>query len=521
VNITLAAKTMQDLVDHGVTTFCICAGARNSPFVVLAAAAKGVSTYHFFDERSASFFALGKIQSEGRPVAVITTSGTAVAELLPAVVEASYTQLPLVLVTADRPQRFRGTGAPQTIEQPGIFSKYVEQSLDLASTTDSNGLQAWSQTQPLHLNVCFDEPLIDEVVSALQFSSKPLAKSMTKSKADSFEKPMGLTSKTKMQQPLAIVSGLSDCHRSLVIQTLLRLKIPVYAEALSGLRGCQEIAPLLLKGGEKSVQQTFTSGQAQSVLRIGGVPTLRFWRDLEDQFSQLPVYSISDGEWTGLSRPVDHKVGFSYLETLIAEGPSPLQNILQQDRLLHEKIQALLKKYPRSELALMKDLSDKLVDQSVYLGNSMPIREWDLVASTEKAPRRLSGNRGVNGIDGQISTFLGWSQSGTENWAVIGDLTAMYDLSSLWITRALQVSKKRIVVINNGGGQIFKNIFHNEAFLNRHEIRFEKWAEMFNWDYCAWKSIPASVADLPDHVILEIFPEESETDQFWKEYQSL
>ena len=107
--------------------------------------------YDFVDERSAAFFALGRIKRDGHPVAVITTSGTAAAELLPATVEAYYSGAPLVLITADRPARFRGTAAPQSIEQLGLFGVYAE--------TD---FERWNRRAPLHINVEFDEPIIDE-----------------------------------------------------------------------------------------------------------------------------------------------------------------------------------------------------------------------------------------------------------------------------------------------------------------------------------------------------------------------
>jgi 2-succinyl-5-enolpyruvyl-6-hydroxy-3-cyclohexene-1-carboxylate synthase len=148
-NIERARRLVQQVRDLGVTDFCVCAGSRNSPLI--AVLGSGGAHYSFVDERSAAFFALGRTKLTGRPAAVVTTSGTAVAELLPAVVEAHYSRLPLVLLTADRPARYRGTGAPQAIEQIGIFGPY-------AATTAGD----WNRQRPLHLNAEFDEPLIDE-----------------------------------------------------------------------------------------------------------------------------------------------------------------------------------------------------------------------------------------------------------------------------------------------------------------------------------------------------------------------
>jgi 2-succinyl-5-enolpyruvyl-6-hydroxy-3-cyclohexene-1-carboxylate synthase len=145
-NIAAAREIIERVRGLGVVDFCVCGGSRNAPLI----AALGTG-YTFVDERSAAFFALGRARRDGRPVAVITTSGTAAAELLPAAVEAYYSGVPLILITADRPARFRGTAAPQSIEQIGLFGVYAATDID-----------RWNRRSPLHINVEFDEPLIDE-----------------------------------------------------------------------------------------------------------------------------------------------------------------------------------------------------------------------------------------------------------------------------------------------------------------------------------------------------------------------
>ncbi len=135
----------------------MCAGARNAPFVAALDGDPRFQVHSFFEERSAGFFALGRILDAGAPAAVITTSGTAAAELLPACIEAEYQGLPLIMVTADRPRRYRGTGAPQTIVQPGLYSCYVGYEADIEGAW--GGAIPEGVSRPVHLNVCFDEPL--------------------------------------------------------------------------------------------------------------------------------------------------------------------------------------------------------------------------------------------------------------------------------------------------------------------------------------------------------------------------
>jgi len=129
-NLADARRVIGSAQELGVRDFCVCGGSRNAPLLAVVGAA-----YSFVDERSAAFFALGRIKLTGRPVAVITTSGTAAAELLPAAIEAHYSGLPLILITADRPARYRGTGAPQAIEQEGIFGVYASRDAASPSST--------------------------------------------------------------------------------------------------------------------------------------------------------------------------------------------------------------------------------------------------------------------------------------------------------------------------------------------------------------------------------------------------
>src|SRR5438270_5507890 len=154
-NIAEARRVIEQACGRGATDFCVCAGSRNAPLLAVLAGSCGtdipVCVYSFVDERSAAFFALGRAKLTGRPVGVITTSGTAVAEMLPAAIEAHYSGVPLILITADRPARYRGTGAPQAIEQESIFGVYA-----------SRDPATWSGRGPLHINVEFDEPLIDD-----------------------------------------------------------------------------------------------------------------------------------------------------------------------------------------------------------------------------------------------------------------------------------------------------------------------------------------------------------------------
>lgn len=518
-NMELAGKVIRELVQTGVREFVLCAGARNSPLVHILDENPNLKVYSFFEERSGAFFALGRIASTRRPVAIITTSGTAVAELIPAAVEGTYSSLPLIMVTADRPKEYRGSGAPQTIEQVGIFSYYVEVALDLDAENSHLSFKSLSWKKPIHVNVCFKEPLIDGPVPQIQI---PSSSERTKLPG---QLPLGTLKEVESflnsHKPLVIVGILPEKAYGTVLEFLKQYKAPVYCEGISSLRGHPDLKDIEMRSGEQMIHHILESKICDSVLRIGGVPTARVWRDLEDKYAAIPVFSIGFNHFTGLSRPTQSCNSLDLLSQVEFSNPqSENLKLSLEDAKRAEVIRTLLAKYPRSEQGLIYSISKKMTGSSVYLGNSLPIREWDSSSSHDAKPLRVAANRGANGIDGQLSTFLGWAHPNTDNWCLVGDLTAMYDLVALWVTPQLEAKRFRLVVINNQGGQIFSRMFKKDIFLNRHEISFEPWAKMWNWSYQKWEEIPESPA-LEDLQIIELCPDAQQTQQYWKEYESL
>ncbi len=159
MNKELAQSVIHEMKNLSIKHLALCSGRRALPLTSLLETDSAFEKYYWFEERSAAFFALGKSRRHERPSAIITTSGTAVGELLPAVMEAHYSGVALLVITTDRPRRFRGSGAPQTAEQAGIFGQYVTYSQDLA-LEELCDLSGWDKKGPAHLNICFEEPLI-------------------------------------------------------------------------------------------------------------------------------------------------------------------------------------------------------------------------------------------------------------------------------------------------------------------------------------------------------------------------
>lgn len=523
-NIDLATRVIESLVAAGIEEFCLCAGARNSPLIYLFDENPHLKAYHFFEERSAAFFALGRIAATKKPVAVITTSGTASAELLPAAIEATYSSLPLIMITADRPRRYRKTGAPQAIDQVGLFSYYIEVAYDLDEENSHISLKSLSWKKPIHINICFKEPLMDAPLPKIEIPAKTsrikFPESIPSNMIDDLENFL------QDHQPLVLVSTVPEKHLNIVKNFLIQLQCPIYVEGISNLRGHPELEGMSIYGGEKSLHEILDHKKCDSILRIGGVPTIRLWRDLEDKRMQLPIFSVGYNHFSGLSREIRH---FSHLDVLgqvelkeekVRMNKSVTIEVLRSDRSTFELLQGLFQKYPKSEPGMIHFLGRHLKDKSVYLGNSLPIREWDFASPPEMKPARVAGNRGANGIDGQLSTFLGWCKPDQDNWALVGDLTALYDLASLWIMDQIQAEKIKIVVLNNHGGQIFDRMFQRKIFLNEHQLEFSSWAKMWKMEYTSWSEIPATISELNPRQIIELKPDAQQTALFWDEYSS-
>jgi 2-succinyl-5-enolpyruvyl-6-hydroxy-3-cyclohexene-1-carboxylate synthase len=481
-NVHRASRLIEEIRAAGVTDVCVCAGSRNSPLLVVLGARDDVRLFSFVDERSAAFFAIGRAKALGVPVAVVTTSGTAVAELLPATIEAYYSGIPLILITADRPARFRGTGAPQSIEQEGIFGMYAETSLE-----------TWTRERPLHVNIEFDEPLIDSF--GLRRPQPPLSYA-TELRANIQKLQLRL----QQSKPLVVIGGLASRQRERVREFVRELNAPTYAEPLSGLR--EDPSLPLITAGERMIAHA----EFDSVIRIGNVPTLRFWRDLET--SDTPIIHFSDLPFAGLTRGEIHPI-----EELPAMTGSRDEAFFARDREYAARFAKILDDEPLSELAMIRALSRELAPHTrVYLGNSLPIREWDLAATREPRGFAYEANRGANGIDGQVSTFLGWCEPGHDNVCVVGDLTAIYDLNAPWVVPQLGDVRFRIVVVNNGGGRIFSRVaslrvvepaLRERIIENVHDVRFEHWAAMWNID------------------VTELRPDTEASQRVWARYDEL
>ncbi|MES2614185.1 MAG: 2-succinyl-5-enolpyruvyl-6-hydroxy-3-cyclohexene-1-carboxylic-acid synthase [Bdellovibrionota bacterium] len=518
MNREYATEIIKKLLFWGVEEFYVCAGARDFPLIeaVCSIESDHKIVFNHFEERSAAFYALGRIKSLKKPIAIITTSGTAVGELLPATMESYYSGLPLVLLTADRPKSYRNTGAPQSAEHKNIFGIYVSKSFDL-EVNDTIHLDDIPKNRPVHINVCFPMPLQSGQLTTIK---KIVASASQQSNKVTNTQNLELFLE-KNKKTFVIVSQIFKQDKSTIIKFIQDLNCPVYIESISNLRECSELNHLKIKCGNKIWENSNKSGyEFDSVIKIGGTPTHRFWRDLDETQKHISVFSISELPFSGMPDAQHLTIDYdNFVPNIPRKNSNSIQmkKFLELDNISYSNMCDLFICYPEAEQSLYFYLSALIQENSrVYLGNSLPIRYWDLAAKFENKNFYIDASRGLNGIDGQISSFLGFAdEQSPENWGIFGDLTTLYDLASLWVLQHRKNLNVNIVIVNNGGGRIFNQVLKGDISTlcqNIHELNFEHFAKFWGLEYEKVTNI-AQIKPYHKCRIIEIVPNAVQTEE--------
>jgi 2-succinyl-5-enolpyruvyl-6-hydroxy-3-cyclohexene-1-carboxylate synthase len=455
-------------------------GSRNTPIVVSLAREERLRTTSYIDERAGAFFALGAAKASRRPVAVTCTSGTAVANLLPALIEAHEASVPLVVLTADRPPELRDIGAGQTIDQLKIFGDAVKWFAELDMSEASVERLRWIRSLacrayftalhgrpgPVHLNIPLREPLVldgplaDEPAGA---GGRPGgAPWLTVSEA-----LPGLFARDDADHPVraVIVAGeLGDDGSAGPRLAALadRAGLPLLADPLSGARrGAAAIAgyDLILRDAEAAASLV-----PELVIRVGALPTskpLRGW--LAGLAGVRQVAYTDDVAWSDPSSvlaervvaPVDAAIG--QLEATAPTAPAGwLSRWQAADAGVAAAITPTLARAGLSEPGVARLLAGRLpAEATLFIAASMPIRDIEEFAAARDDGPRMLANRGANGIDGTVSAALG-AASAQDGPVVllIGDVALTHDVGGLLAARRTGV-QLTIVLLNNDGGGIF------------------------------------------------------------------
>ena len=482
-----------------------------------------IETYHHFDERGLAFHALGYAKATKQPTAIIVTSGSAVANLYPAIMEAFEEEIPLLIITADRPSERKQVGSNQTTSQAGIFSSHVVWQFDfpppdsLSSIAKMIALLAYGLSKldhpikgPVHINCMFREPL--EVTTKETLKNCTIPKYFSPKQCiqqfHNFARDLSLDS------PGIILVGFIEDERDqeAVLTLAKKLKWPLFADITSSIRGMKspELIPfydiLLATDSAKKLKPS-------TIFHFGGrMVSKRLLNWIEDlpPVSYIHISSIAKN-YNPHSR-LTHRFYIDpslFCDLLSHVASSSCLSYWKEWISLSERAAAVLEtfckaKEPINEIYIPIWLSKLDCDYSLFLANSMPIRDADMFFSPIK-PVAVFANRGVSGIDGNISTAIGIVTSLQKPLiAILGDLASFHDLNSL-----LQINGSTpvlYIIINNGGGGIFSFLpiakvaskaTFDRGFAASHGYSFVKLAKALQYLYFS----PSSLVELEESIL--------------------
>ena len=506
LNYRWSCRIVSQLYNFGVREVCISPGSRNTPLTLAFIDHGGFKCSSHVDERSGAFFALGVALQTQAPVAILSTSGTATANFLPAIIEASQSRVPLIIITADRPSYLIGTGANQTIVQKDIYGFYVRSSKDLglpsaeftnidysissalqmATGINSNN-KLISPQGPIHMNIPFEEPLYD--IDRIKESIK--SKSINQLAHTVLIEPK--IEIPDSNSPIIICGRLPVGVNSKPILSLSSyLNAPILADSLSQIR-YGESHPNIISGYNYFLN--FNNISPDLVIRIGQKPVSKILCEKLNQWDDFTILIDECGRFND-----DCNLVLS-------------QNIESAAKLIKSKINSIDPKWKNKVIALDSKIKNSIIEDhldswfegaiakscfdslsdgdSFFIGNSMPIRDVDMFVLTSEKIVDTYSNRGASGIDGIVSSALGVaSKSEGETLLLIGDLSFYHDMNGLLAASRYNLNIT-IVVVNNGGGGIFsflpisdeKGDAFNEFWSTTHELDFSHVAKLCNCKY--------------------------------------
>ncbi len=463
-----AHELLTELVRAGVADFVLSPGSRNAPLALALAAAEArneVRLHVRIDERSAGFLALGIARGSGRPVAVITTSGTAAVELHPAIVEASHSGIPLIAVTADRPPLLRGTGANQTIDQVQLFGTAVRAFVDIPpDPSDLTALVAvplaaalGKAAGPIHLNVCFAPPLVPEPGANAALPKSAPKPNPSVSSPQLFAAVMiELGHSTVPAHGLILLgdTGADPSLHSAAITLGTALGWPVLAEAAGGgpAAGVLPHGPLLLEDAS-----WLEDHLPEVLLTVGAFGVSRSVLELAARVqTHIAVRRLELPADPGLSAHVTLDV--------VPDAPlRPAGGWLAEWRAAAARVAGVVEMQVAarfSGLTVAAEVWAQATVQTPFLvGASWSMRAIAAVAKQRDDAPTLHCNRGANGIDGLLATAWGIaSGTGLPTTALVGDLAFLYDHNSLLAPDSEARPDLLVVVVDNNGGGIFHQL---------------------------------------------------------------
>ena len=461
LNATFCATLVDEWVRNGLTDAVVCPGSRSTPMAVALVADGRVRVHVHHDERSGSFMALGLARATGRAVVVLSTSGTAAVEFHPAVVEADLDRVPLLVVTADRPPRLRGIGAPQTIDQVDLYGSAVRLSVDAPVPTSllsgdwrTLAKHTWWATSgadpgPVHCNLPFDEPLLGKPAPLPPLDDISHA---VVDLGDPFADPGPLPARG------LILAGSGIDDPAAVLQLADTLGWPVLADPRSG---CRVLHRCAIAHGDTLFRTDGAQNDVQMIIRFGALPASKVIGEWVADATVPHVHVDPTAVVNDPSRSVTNRVrqsAGSYARS-VCQLIDPTDNTSWCDR--WRNADDAVERAIENVLAAATSITEPGVARevvaavpsggSLVVSSSMPIRDVEWFSARRDEVAVLS-NRGANGIDGVVSTAVGVALAGVPTALLIGDVAFLHDTNGLLGLDARGIDLCIVVVDNDGGG---------------------------------------------------------------------
>ncbi len=489
-NYRFTSSFLAALAQLGVAHAAVSPGSRNTPISMTLAAEDRIHDWSHHDERSAAFFALGIGKATRRPALVTCTSGTAAAEIHPAVIEARYGRVPLIVVTADRPTDLWETGSPQTIDQRGMYGSAPLWSHDLdvpgpddaapgfpAALAARLVAEALAGPGPVHLNLRFREPLIP--LDGIPAPVGPVPEIGYGLATPGLDDLAAVAAILGGKKGVIVIGSDPDGRSAAAVDTAQALGFPILADPQTPARTSG--AGVVIGAGTALMGVGILDRlRPEVVVRIGSSPTSKPLAEWMAR-STVPQILIGETGWADPGATVSHVVRAHPAPTLVmlrqlgveAAPPDWLDEWRDADRRAQQALEAAIAGLPfPTEPGIAAIITGGIPEGALlYVASSMPIRDLDLVMTHPPRPFRVAANRGANGIDGLISSGLGVAALRDRPVFVLtGDLSAIHDLTAL-ATAAREKLPITIVIIDNNGGGIF-HFLPQAGFPDRFERHF-------------------------------------------------
>ncbi|MGU5683579.1 2-succinyl-5-enolpyruvyl-6-hydroxy-3-cyclohexene-1-carboxylic-acid synthase [Aeromonas allosaccharophila] len=509
---------LEELFRLGVRDIALAPGSRSAPLTMAAAAHQGFRRHLHFDERGLGFMALGLAKGSNRPVAVIMTSGTAVANLWPAVAEAQLTGVPLIILSADRPPELIDNGANQAIDQQGIFGSYpvYQQNLPSPTPTIPAAFVLSSVDQALakqaltpgvvHFNCMYPEPLYPgEHYQDFSDYLAPLGNWLRSHRpwspwqqSEPSCPPQPEWNEWQHKRGVIVAGRITDPEQAQAVAALAeQLGWPLLADLQSQIRFDSRNLihmDLALNDPEfvaelSRAEVLLQFGARLISKRLGQFIKHHSW---QDYWLVDPQPARLDPDYRLRNRLLCSASAFAAAHPVTTQAP--WHKLAERQHNASQQIAAACEGF--SELGVCHRLN-RLIEGQLFVGNSMPARLMDMLGDTGKGPSRVMTNRGASGIDGLIATAYGFAQSSDQpTTLLLGDLSALHDLNSLALLGKTSLPLV-VILLNNDGGSIFRMLpvptegaLLESYYRLPHGLGFEHAAAMFGLAYRAPTTLP-------------------------------